>query len=172
MGVVWVRLAGHMWTGHVWTGQVWTGHVWTGQVWTGHAWTGYVWTGHVWTGHVWTGHVWTGQVWTGHMCAEIKETYRGSALRRWCFAQVQKAPTLAPTDQETLPNYTVEIFTWPCFYRGKSGGGVLRYPVPKWLLFPKSMWGVVFTACVVFSFKKEHSLSHSPIRKRSPFLPS
>jgi hypothetical protein len=32
------------------------------------------------------------------------------------------------------------------------GGGALRYTVPKWLLFFKLMWGVVFTACVVFSF--------------------
>ena len=31
------------------------------------------------------------------------------------------------------------------------GGGVLRYPMPKWLLF-LHLWGVVFTACVVFSF--------------------
>jgi hypothetical protein len=31
------------------------------------------------------------------------------------------------------------------------GGGALRYSVPKWLLF-SIMWGVVFTACVVFFF--------------------
>jgi len=27
---------------------------------------------------------------------------------------------------------------------------VLRYSVPEWLIFPWSMWGVVFTACVIF----------------------
>ena len=32
------------------------------------------------------------------------------------------------------------------------GGGALRYSVPKWILSLKLiMWGVVFTACVVFS---------------------
>ena len=33
-----------------------------------------------------------------------------------------------------------------------AGKGVLRYSVPKWLSFPEAMWGVVFTACVVFLF--------------------
>jgi len=33
-----------------------------------------------------------------------------------------------------------------------AGKGVLRYSVPKWLTFLNFMWGVVFTACVVFLF--------------------
>jgi hypothetical protein len=32
------------------------------------------------------------------------------------------------------------------------GGGAFRYLVPKWLLFLNLLWGVVFTACVVFLF--------------------
>ena len=33
-----------------------------------------------------------------------------------------------------------------------TGKGVLWCSVPKWLSFPLTMWGVVFTACVVFLF--------------------
>ena len=41
----------------------------------------------------------------------------------------------------------VYLFDWAFEAAGK---GILRYSVPKWLSFPESMRGAVFTACVLF----------------------
>jgi len=47
------------------------------------------------------------------------------------------------------------------------------YSIPKWLYFPESMWGVVFTACIVFLFGCNvfcPYLSPYPTCLRSPIL--